>query len=389
MDDRAETLIVGGSISGLACARALCDAGRPFVLVTDRLGGRMYHSADASMNFGATYVNADYRHVLRYVGRGLPLRLCHIHGQHADGRPVPLLSARTLRSWRPLGRLVGRLVEWRRALRAFRREAEHAPQADLAPRHPLLDRYRRQPAAELVRELGLGGLHDEYAAPAYWATCFAGPLEGNALFYLSALLPLAVPIWVADFTHTYARLTAGYRDRILIDRVVGLARRPDGGWEARTAGGREIRAADVVLAAPYHNLSALYPVPRPEQSPAGAVLFAEGERRPCYRGKNFVLFRPGPGGLTLLWRQRHGRDLLFSLGARPDLRPVYQSHQVVASVSWKTAVVLSGAGWAPLVLGPGLYLAGDYNLCGLEDSFITGLCAARHVLRPAPHGWPS
>ena len=79
MNDRREghfeTLIVGGGVSGLACARRLHERRRDFVLVTDRLGGRMHHSPDGRMNFGATYVNEDYRHVGRYVRRGVRFRL--------------------------------------------------------------------------------------------------------------------------------------------------------------------------------------------------------------------------------------------------------------------------------------------------------------------------
>jgi hypothetical protein len=137
----------------------------------------------------------------------------------------------------------------------------------------------------------------------------------------------------------------------------------------------------VVLAAPYHNLSALYPVPGPGLIAPATILYARGERRPAYQGKNFLMMRPERTGLALVWRQRGGSDLIFSLRPRPDLGSVYQRAQVDASVSWKTAVVLSGGDWAPLVLEPGLYLASDHNLCGLEDSFLTGLCAARHVLR--------
>ena len=50
-----------------------------------------------------------------------------------------------------------------------------------------------------------------------------------------------------------------------------------------------------------------------------------------------------------------------------------------ARVTWKTAVVVSDANWAPAVLERGLYLVGDHNLCGLEDSYITGLCAANQI----------
>jgi predicted NAD/FAD-dependent oxidoreductase len=116
------------------------------------------------------------------------------------------------------------------------------------------------------------------------------------------------------------------------------------------------------------------------------VLYVRGERRADYHGKSFVLLRSQDTGATLMWRQRGQRDLVFSVRPQPDLGSLYQNAQMVAAVSWKTAVVLSTSEWAPLVLAPGLYLVGDYNLCGQEDSFLTGLCAARHILQsPGGH----
>jgi 2-polyprenyl-6-methoxyphenol hydroxylase-like FAD-dependent oxidoreductase len=169
MIDRIQTLIVGGGISGMACARTLHDAGHSFFLVMDRLGGRMFHSPDGSMNFGATYINADYHHVARFVGRGLPFSLAAAYGHPADG-PRLLLDSRNLPLFRPLVRLMLRLYQFRSALRAFRKASEHTPQNHLAPHFPLLDRYRRQPAEELIAELGLGQAYDDYFRLAFQAT---------------------------------------------------------------------------------------------------------------------------------------------------------------------------------------------------------------------------
>jgi glycine/D-amino acid oxidase-like deaminating enzyme len=380
VNDRIETLIVGGGISGLACARTLHNAGRAFLVVTDRLGGRTYHSADGSMNFGATYLNADYRHVSRYVGRGLPFQLRAACGHPAEG-PRPLLHWRNLGRLRPVARLVLRLHELRLALRAFRKASEQTPQYLLAPHFPLIDRYRRQSAAELIAELDLGSAHEDFFRLAFMATCFTDPSEANALYYLGTLFPIIVPTWVADFRLTYARLTSGFTEKLLFDRVQALDRLRDGSWAVVTEAGRTFRANNVVLAAPYHNLTSLYPVPVPGLAVPATVLHIRGERQPAFHGKSFLLLRPEETGVALMWRQRGGRDLVFSVRPGPDLARVYRKPEVVASVSWKTAVVLSHGEWAPLVLEPGLYLVGDYNLCGMEDSFLTGMCAARHILR--------
>jgi glycine/D-amino acid oxidase-like deaminating enzyme len=388
MTHPVETLVVGGGISGLACARTLHDAGHPFLLVTDRLGGRMFHSADGAMNFGATYVNADYHHVLGYVGRGQPFCLRQVYG-HTGERPVSFLHWRNLPSWRPLARLVGCLRQFRLVLRAFRKDSEHTPQYLLPRYHPLIDRYRRQPAAELVHQIGLGSLHDDYATLAYQATCFASPIGANALFYLSSLLPIVTPMWVADFTHTYDRLTAGYHDRILLDRVTGLKRSASGRWEVHTGQGRQWQVRNVVLAIPPHNLAGLYPVPPTGPAVTATILHTQGGHRPPYHSKGFLLLPPQETGLALLWRLRRGTDLVFSLRPQPDLRTVYDRVRVLASVTWKTAIILSGASWLPLVLEPGLFLASDHNLSGLEDSFLSGRCAAHHILHPTANVCPS
>ena len=382
--DRPATVIVGGGIAGLACARRLHEAGHPFLLVTDRLGGRLYHRPDGSINFGATYVNEDYRHLRRFVRRGIPFRLREAYCENG-GRLSTLFHPSNLRHARSVARLVLRLRELRSTLRDFRRASERVAQRDLLPHYPLIARYARQPAPELVAELGLGRLHERYFKLAFQATCFVDPARVNALFYLGTLFPVIVRTWVADFTGAYARLTAGFEGRIVLDTVTALERRGDG-WSLRTAAGREDAAAQVVLAAPYHNASALYPVPRPYLPTSGTMLAVRGERRPLYAGKRFVLRHPEADGVALLWRQACGEDLVFCTRPRPELAGVFAAADVTGRVTWKTAVVVSDANWAPARLGPGLLLAGDYNLCGMEDAYLSGLCAANQILKGAANG---
>jgi hypothetical protein len=377
--ERADTVIVGGGISGLACARRLHEAGRPFRLLTDRLGGRMFHRPDGSMNFGATYVNDDYRHVLRFVGRGIPFRLPLAVGEN-NGRLTTLFHWPNLRHVRAVVQLVLLLRQLRAVLRAFRRRAAEVPHLELLPHFPLLGRYLRQPAPELIDELGLRTMHERYFTLAFQATCFVDPDRSNALFYLCSLFPTVNRTWIADFRGTYDRLTAGFADRIHLDRVTELSRRTDGLWRVVTAGGEEIAAACVVLAAPYHNASALYPVPKPWLSAPGTTLAVRGRRQPACEGKRFVLYHPQDRGVALVWRQAGGEDLVFSTRPGPDLSRAFASPQVTGRVDWKTAIVISNERWAPARLEPGLFLAGDYNLCGLEDAYVSGLCAANQVL---------
>ncbi|MCL1593697.1 MAG: FAD-dependent oxidoreductase, partial [Actinomycetia bacterium] len=80
-----ETIIVGGGVSGLACARQLHDAGRSFLIVTEDIGGRVRASADGSSNLGAYYVTRDYEHVGKFVDRGRRIRRSEIQRGRRDG----------------------------------------------------------------------------------------------------------------------------------------------------------------------------------------------------------------------------------------------------------------------------------------------------------------
>jgi len=372
-----EAVIIGGGISGLACARRLCDAKASFLLVTDHLGGRMYHSDDGTMNFGATYVNADYRRVAPYVDRQSPLRLRDLQFPY-DDRVTTLFDWRNVVLFRPMLRLIRRLQGLRHALEAFRKDALRVPQNELRAMHPLIDRYSRQPAEELIEELGMHAIDRRYASPVFCSTGFAMPSEATALFYLASLLPLIVRTWVADFRQTYQRLTVGYRQRIVLDRVVGLERRLDR-FEVHTCHGAVYAARNVVIAAPYPDAAVFYPVPLPHRITSATMLFVRGVRRLAYRGKRMTVF-PSPTTIASVWNQGYDWDEVYALCPEPALSDVYETYEVLRAVSWKTAIVLSDAHWAPLELEPGVFLAGDYNLCGLEDCFISGVCAANHIL---------
>ena len=381
MTEKIKTLIIGGGISGLATARRLKDERHDdFLVVTDRPGGRMYHCDDPPMNLGATYVNDDYRNVLKFVGKGQKLRIWEVFALR-DGRLVRFLGLKNLAHATKALRILGTLRKLRLELRSFRKKAEHTAQDELLPCYPLMNQLAEISASDYVRSQKLEYLNQNFFRYCFWATTFAPLHEANALFYLGVLFPLITNTYVADFSTTYERLTDGYQDALVIDRIGKLERLGKSNFLATTDGGRSINANQVVIAAPYHNASQFYDVPKPHLAKPATVVYAKGVRKGTYRGKKFILTDPGESAVGLIWTQQNsGMDLIFAIGNKPDLSEYYEEVQVVRQVSWKTAVVLSNGDWVPMAPEPNLYLAGDYNICGLEDSFISGVCAANLIL---------
>ncbi|MBV8677119.1 MAG: FAD-dependent oxidoreductase [Planctomycetaceae bacterium] len=379
-----DTVIVGGGIAGLACARQLRAAGHDFFLVTDRLGGRMFANGAAMHNFGATYVTSDYRHIGRFIDRGRRVRWRDVFF-HDGVRFLTIWHPSNLRHRRALLRLYARLIEFRGHLNRLRALSPRVCQAELLRDDPLLGRATREPAAEFVARNGLADLNATFVAPMVNSTVFTTFEQVNTFYYLAVLMPILLPTYLADFSRTIPRLTAGLCDRIGVERVVALETSPRGGFAVTTTL-RDLRARNVVVATPAHNLRDFGTGLDPSWIGTDGVreipivtLHVRGRRRDEYRPEKLVFLRPDEAA-TVLIPLEPGLDMLFAPTPEPDLAPYFEHHEVAARVRWKTAIQLSGACWRRLAPRPGLYTIGDYNICGLEDSYLTGLFAANRIV---------
>ncbi|PIN76553.1 hypothetical protein COV17_01930 [Candidatus Woesearchaeota archaeon CG10_big_fil_rev_8_21_14_0_10_36_11] len=62
-----ETVIIGGGIAGLGCARKLHENNKDFLLITKDIGGRILMSKKGNVPYGAYFIGSDYYHVGRFL----------------------------------------------------------------------------------------------------------------------------------------------------------------------------------------------------------------------------------------------------------------------------------------------------------------------------------
>lgn len=382
--DHVDTVIVGGGVAGLACARELAAAGRRFLLVTDRLGGRVHCHPDDGLNFGASYITSDYRRMRRFVDRGPRIWMKDVFFR--DGaRLVTIFDPATVARIPALARLYRELARFRSRLNAMRQLAPEVCQKELMQADPVLCRATREPAPELVARLGLEDLDAVYVNPIVRSTLFVPADEVNAFYYLAVLFPILLGTWAADCRDTVRRMTAGIEDRIVLDTVGRCQRLHDGRFRIETAGDG-ISADHLVVATPPRNTHRFFPeIIEPSDGPAVTVpvttLHVWGRRKEAFRPERTVFLHPDEHDVTVLWPQHNGADILFAHDGGRDLPRYYDHVDRVRSVRWNTAIVLSGAEWRPLNPEPNLYTVGDHNVCGLEDASLTGVFAARRIIR--------
>jgi len=372
-----ETLIIGGGVSGLACGRGLHRAGRDFLLVTDRLGGRIHAAADG-LNFGAAYVTSDYTAIGQFLDRGGRIWLKDVH--YFDGERYTNVFSRTgLRRLRGLSRLYRLLVPFRNRVNALRRKVPQACQKELMEADPLIRSYVEQPATELVRQHGLSVVTEIFCAPVFRSTLFVPWHESNAFYYLANCFPALLPTYTADLSRTAERIAEGWSDRIVRARATAVEEVSDGEAFVVEAGGREYRAKNLVVAVPGRNAAELIDTECTALDVPYCTLHIRGTRRRLYAPGRTVFLRD-EHPVTILWPQgRRGMDIAFGPEPDPDLSEYYSDYELVRALRWKTAVQLSGDRWRRLQLRDNLFAVGDHNIVGLEDSYLTGLHAANRI----------
>lgn len=372
--EHIDNLIVGGGVSGLACARRLHDSGIPFVLVTDHLGGRLLASKRGHP-LGAVMVHDDYFHMLQHTRRSSRSGLLHSYIWNGTRGVHVLLRVDFLR----MLRFRGVLRRFRESLNRLRSRTPHTCQKELMEMDPWLRELVSQSARDFVQEHDIESLAERLLGPLAGAVFLCDWEQLNAFHFCVGVNFTSGRPRRADWGDTVASLTQGYSDRIVIDEVESVEK-TDGG-EAYQVATRERRyvAKRVVLSTPVAASAPLMRVPDDAQQIPCHVFHLHGRRRSLYRPKGSLVMDP-LDEIKIFDVQPDGIDVVYSTHAAPDFGRYYETYTLVEHHFWRPAIQLSRAEWRPLQPRPNLFTIGDYNICGLEDSYVTGLFAANKII---------
>ena len=375
MAGRYETVIVGGGIAGLACARRLHDSERSFLLITEDVGGRIRTSVDGMVNLGAYYVRDDYSHVNQFVDRGRRMKRRQILRGDPSGSfsrwDVPLLL-------HPIQavRFVRLIREFRRHYEAFRQDCLVISQAEAIRSDPLLRDLYCEPAPQFIRRHRIEDIARAYLAPAVQGTAFTSIDRLTAFTLLVGVLPLIVPMF--EYTPRLDRLTAGFEGALLYDSVTAI-NATTSGHTIETRNSNSFSADNVVVATPTGVSASLLDL-GPVKSPIDAHMFlVTGDLRRPWAGARYTLF-PNGNPILAIAEQTDGSTLFCSATDDPDFDRYFSTWNITEHHHWNPAFHLEGDTLLECEQAPGLYLIGDHNVCTLEDSYITGIHAANRIL---------
>jgi len=369
------TVIVGGGIAGLACARRLHDRQRPFLLITESVGGRIRRSIDGAANLGAYYVRSDYTNVNRFVDRGRRIRRRDILRGVSAGSfsrsdlPLVMHVPETVRFLRLMR-------EFRRHYASFQRNCLHTSQEAAIDADSYLRDLYREPTNEFITRHRIETIARTYLAPAIHGTGFTSVDGLTAFTLLVAVLPTVIPMF--EYTFRPDLLTDGFEGQLLFDSVTSLARTSEG-YSVQTRSGDIHAARNVVVATPVGVSAHLLDLGA-VKSPISAHMFhVKGRLLSPWAETIVTLFPPGETTFGIA-RQVDGSIVFCSASETPDFAKYFAAWTVVEHIIWCPAFHLLGDALLGCEQRPGLFLIGDHNVCTLEDAYITGLYAANRIL---------
>jgi hypothetical protein len=325
--------------------------------------------------FGAFYVRADYEHVNRFVNRGRRIRSRDTL-RHDLAGAYTRWGRRLLADPLQVARFLMLLQRFRRHYHRFQTNSLTMSRAEAIALDPFLSGLYHQPAPETVQQHGVGDIARDYVAPGLHGTAFV-PLERPTGFaMLLGSLPALEPIF--EFPVRWDELLAGFADQVVSGAVQSIEP-ADGGYRVQTSDCDSLFADNVVVATNAAEAQRLVGLDRINQPVTAHLFEISGRLRKGWTTAQLHLFTEIRPTYAIL--QRSGaRTLVCSRNPDPRLDDYFTTWSILDHHIWKPAFNLVGDALIECRQAPGLYVIGDHNVCGLEDAFVTGVCAANQII---------
>lgn len=370
-----DTIIVGAGISGLACARRLQENDKDFLIISKNIGGRILTSEDGTINYGAFFVCADYTHVLQYVKIQSRIKLSDFCF-HENNYSYVLFEPKLLLHLFQFGKILKLLHKFRRAFRKLRKLSETISQKKAIESDPFLYSLYMKNAADFVKEHKLLEGTNKYLSKALYSTTFSAIQEMNAFSFLQFLLPLITPIYT--FAFEKEKMIKPLREGIVNSCVTDIQ---------YAKGQYEIKSTDaifysrnIVLATEISWSQHVAGVKKTNKPVSTNMLHIRGTPKGIIARKRYHLFS-SCSNIQAIADLEDGSYLFYYKHEPPHLNRFFIEPQVIARNTWNPAGTISGHMLIESNRGNNMYLIGDYNVAGLEESYITGLYAANQIIR--------
>ncbi len=368
------TIIVGGGVAGLACARKLQDSGKDFFLITENIGGRILTSNNGNVNYGAYYVMKDYKNIKKYMklGRKLTPEMIHFH---KNKQTYSIFDMKLITNFRQMIRFILLLRKFRNNYEKFKVDCKNKSQKEVLKSNKFLFELYKKNAEDIIKEYDMKELIDYYLSEILHGTTFLPINKLNAFTFLHFSLPLIVPIY--EFKFLKEKIIEKYKRKIIKDSVINITKFPKS-YKVKTKK-KEYYAKNIVLATPPHISKKLLNLKNIKKPVEANMFHISGELKERWEDCEANLFSDN-NRMFAIAHQPNNTYLFYSLGNKPKFKNYFTKYKIIKHHYWNPAFNLSGHELWDGEIKKNLFLIGDHNICGMEDAFITGIYAANKII---------
>ncbi|MAF80383.1 hypothetical protein CL628_00025 [bacterium] len=374
-----ETIIIGGGVAGLGCARSLSDAGNNnFLVVTKDIVGSIPESKDTNVNLGAYYIQSSYHNFLPYVDIRRRIRLHEGIWLGEEGERAVFDLRNLPHVW-----VYVRFMLW---LRKFHRHHEELKRRTATEslrsaleKDPFLQQLYNQPGAKFVRDHHLEYWSRHFMNQVSRALGFVDVSEITGFIFCLGMLTIVYPMY--EFDYQVDRLVRPFKKKILMDEVIRIKRQGDQ-WQVTSVSGKSFMSRNLVVATPTDTACALLKIEHERNTVARAFsAHLRGTVKANLDGDRYVFLSQRSGDLALA-RQDDGTFVFYSHRRDYDLSDYFDDYEVISTRAWDPAFYL-GSHILDEDRGNNCYVVGGHNITFIENALISGQFAAHKILQQA------
>lgn len=379
---RYETLVVGGGIAGMSCALKLKEAGRDVAILTEELGGRVCYRSDVDSNFGAVFFMDNYVNAKKIIKEKAPLnvKLGDLMLHTSSAKKFKGASLTMVASLPQMLKFMSFMKkDFMPEYAAYKKDCETIQVKDAMERHPKIKRYYFMRASDLIEQLGIGKICDNFVNKFAYACTGSKINELCALDFLNVAQGVVVPL--LDFTFDADEFTGKLGGKVVIDSATAVEKLPEGGWRVTCANGEPIECTYLVVATTALTTQKLLDIPEVRQPTTLVSYLVKGNPKHALDGANAHYFSDQFDIIAVAGRG----DGSFNVFSRKeiDLSEWFDAPEVLYYRAWPEALFTYGDIIQPQDFDENLWIAGDVNGLGLEPAAISGIYAANRILAAA------
>jgi hypothetical protein len=369
-----DTIIVGAGISGLACARRLQQSENDFLIISKNIGGRILTSKDGLVNYGAFFVCSDYKNFLNFVKLKSRIKLSDFCF-HENNNKYILYEPKLIFFLTQFIKFFKKHYLFRKKLRRFRKITENISQKNAIENDPLLKELYMKNAIDYIEENNIQLVTDAYFSKGLYSTTFSNINEMNAFSFLQFLLPLITPIYTFSFEKE--RMIEPFHDKIIQDCINDI--KYENSIYKVKSNLDIFYSKNLVLATPITWSKYFANVKKINKPVNTNMLHIDGIPNEMHSKKNYQLFTPF-NNVQAIANLNDNTYLLYYRNKQPNLKRYFQKYKIISHHFWNPAGTINGHNLIECNRGNNMYLIGDYNVAGLEESYISGLYAANQII---------